>query len=97
MDKNIIGEKIAFIIHKIVFGVIYYGGFTFFNKLQNSALKLKNGAFNFLGYFIPILLLIWFFDINRKKNTWKPLGKYSETVETIIILLTILVLHITIK
>lgn len=97
MDKNIIREKITFVLHKIVFGVIYYGGFTFINKLQNSALKLKNEAFNFLLYFIPILLLIWFFDINRKKNTWKPFGKYSGTVENIIMVITIVVLYITVK
>jgi hypothetical protein len=97
MDKNITGEKVAFLLHKIVFGVIYYGGIAFVNKLQNSALKVKNEALNFFLYFIPVLLLIWFFDINRKKNTCKPFGKLSETVETIIILLTILVVHITIK
>jgi hypothetical protein len=96
MEKNIVGEKIAFVLHKIMFGVIYHGAFTFLYKVQNAALKLKDGLSSLLVYFIPILLLVWFFDINRKKNTWKPFGRYSNTIEIILILLTMLILHLTI-
>ncbi|ERI90313.1 hypothetical protein HMPREF1982_03916 [Clostridiales bacterium oral taxon 876 str. F0540] len=96
MDINNKWEKIAFIIHKIVFGVIYYGGFIFLYKLQNSALKIKSGFVSSLVYFIPILFLIWFFDVCRKKNTWKPFGRLSDKIEILIIIITLLVLLITI-
>lgn len=96
LDSNIKWERIAFIIHKIVFGVIYYGGFIFLYKLQNITLNIKTGFVSLLVYFIPILFLIWFFDISRKKNTWKPFGRYSDKIEILIIIITILVLQITI-
>jgi hypothetical protein len=96
MGKNIVGEKIAFVLHKIMFGVVYHGAFTFLYKVQNASLKLKDGLSSLLVYFLPILLLVWFFDINRRKNTWKPFGRYSNTIEIILILLTMLILHLTI-
>ncbi len=96
MDKTGMGEKAAFVLHKMIFGVIYHGAVMFLNKFQNTVLRTKGGVLGFLGYFMPILLLIWFFDVSRKKSTWKPFGKYSETIEIIIVLLTMLVLYITI-
>ncbi|MCM0648901.1 hypothetical protein NBE98_11000 [Clostridium swellfunianum] len=96
MDKNITEEKITFVLHKIVAGAVYHGAFTFLFKVQNNALKLKSQLLSLLVYFVPILLLGWFFDINRKKNTWKPFGKYSDALEVIIILITMIVLYFTI-
>lgn len=96
MDKNIIGKKIAFVLHKMVFGAIYHGAFTFLYKVQNNTLKIKGELSSLLSYFIPILILAWFFDINRKKNIWKPFGKYSDTLEILIILITMVVLYFTV-
>lgn len=97
MNKNILGDRIAFVLYKIIFGMIYHEAFSSLLKFQNSALNFKNQALSFLGYFVPTLLLIWFFDVDRKKSTWKPLGKHSDMIGTLIIIFIIIVMDIIIR
>jgi hypothetical protein len=94
MEKNVLVDRFSFILHKIVFGFIYHGAAVFLYKLQNTVLKVRNDFLSFLGYLIIFYLLSWFFDVNRKKNIWKPFGRISDTIEIITVLLTMFVLYI---
>jgi hypothetical protein len=94
MEKNILLDKASFILHKIVFGFIYQGAAVFLYKLENTILKVKSNFLNFLSHFIIVYLLIWFFNVNRKKNIWKPFGKINDTVEIITVFITMFVLYI---
>ena len=84
-DKAIF-DKIQFVFHRIILGVIYWMVLSFFIAYQQFVIKnFRNLLTDLLLYLVPYILFLWFISICGKKNQWKPFPKYSDMIGIIII------------
>lgn len=85
-------DKIQFIFHRIILGVIYWILSSFFIAYQQFVIKnFRNLLTELLFYLVPFMLFLWFIKISKEKNQWKPFAKHSDAIGLIIILIGFLI------
>ena len=87
-QNNPLFDKIEFIVHRIIAGILFWIVLSVFITFQRYVTEhINNYFFNFLLCIIPYLLLSWFTIVSRKKSHWKPFGSNSSLVGISIILI----------
>jgi magnesium-transporting ATPase (P-type) len=90
-------EKVEFVIYNIVFGTVAWIIICGLVSFQRYVMvNVKNMLFNFLFYFIPFILLNWFFSTSRKRSQWEPYGVKSDFIGGLISAGAVVILLITI-
>ena len=92
-DKAIY-DKIMFIFHRIILGVVYWILASFFIAYQQFVIgKYGMGHIltGLLFYLIPFMLFLWFSRICVVKNQWKPFMKHSDIIGLIFICIGFLI------
>ncbi|AFM39421.1 hypothetical protein Desaci_0353 [Desulfosporosinus acidiphilus SJ4] len=81
-------EKLQFIFHRIISGIIYWILSSFFIAYQQFVVKnFKNLLTVLLVYLVPFMFFLWFIKISMKRNQWKPFVKHSDVIGLISILI----------
>ncbi|EHQ90539.1 hypothetical protein DesyoDRAFT_3534 [Desulfosporosinus youngiae DSM 17734] len=83
-DKMIF-DKIQFLFHRLILGVIYWIIVSFFVSYQQYLIKHSDNAWTLLVlYLVPLMVFLWFMRVSCEKNQWKPFGKHSDIIGFII-------------
>lgn len=83
-------DKLQFIFHRIIIGVISWIIMTFIIAYQEHITD-KGILINTLLYLLPMLIFIWFIKVSLKKNPWSPFKNNSSVIGAIIILIGYLI------
>lgn len=96
MNKTV-SDKVEFIVHKIIVGIAFWIISSVMSTYQQYIIKqIGNTLLELLLYLVPILVLVWFISVSRKKNQWKPFGSNSDMIGIIIIITVSAILLLTI-
>jgi len=95
--NNTVSEKVEFIGHKIIVGIIFWIISSVVIMYQQNIIKQTgNELLRLLSYILPFLVLSWFIYVSRKKNQWKPFGSNTDLIGIIIIITVSVILALTI-
>lgn len=96
MNKTVF-DKVEFIVHKIIVGIAFWIILSVMTTYQQYIInQIGNTLLNLLLYLVPVLVLVWFVSVSRKKNQWKPFGSNSDMIGIIIIITVSAILLLTI-
>lgn len=86
LDK-VVSDRVEYVAYNIIIGISFWIISSVVVTYQQNLIKhIRNILLSYLFYVIPMLVLVWFISISRKKNQWKPFGSNSNIIGIIIIL-----------
>lgn len=86
-----ISDKIQFVFHKVVIGIIGWLTLSWSITSQREAASSQSSLYSLYGYG-AMLIYLWFFHTTNNKSQWKAFGKNTSIISTIITAVTMLVL-----
>lgn len=85
MERNI-GDKLQFIFHRSLIGIIFWIIMSFCISYQQLLIKnIKNELLGIILYLAAFVSFLFFYNISMKKNNWRPFGNHSNTIGALII------------
>lgn len=85
MERNI-GDKLKFIFHRSVIGIIVWIITSFLISYEQLIIKnIKNELLGITLYMTAFIGFLFFYNISMKKNNWRPFGNHSNTIGALII------------
>lgn len=89
-DKAIY-DRIKFVFHRIILGVICWIIASFFIAYQQFIIGKFRIWYSLLLYLIPFMLFLWFSRVCVEKNQWKPFKKHSDLIGLLFIFIGFLI------
>ncbi|WP_139068474.1 hypothetical protein [Clostridium beijerinckii] len=92
MKRNI-WDKLQFIFHRIISGIIFWIVSGFLISFQQLVVKnIRNNLLEMILYMVVFISFLSFYNISMKKNDWKPFGNFSDIIGVLIISFIFLIL-----
>ena len=94
-DK-VVSDRVEYVAYNIIIGIAFWIISSVVITYQQNVIKrIGNILLSCLFYIIPMLVLVWFISVSRKKNQWKPFSSNSNMIGIIIILAVSVILSST--
>jgi len=95
LERNI-GDKLQFIFHRSLIGIIFWIIMSFCISYQQLLIKnIKNELLGIILYLAAFVSFLFFYNISMKKNNWRPFGNHSNIIGTIIVIFIYSILYYT--